>query len=91
MLDSSRPIDAIETNEEHKNSLGGAELIDGNQLVEGEADGEDAGLIDGNQLVEGEVDGKDVGLIGGNQLVEGEVDGNNEMEGDDEYVGLGVG
>ena len=76
MLDSTRPIDAMETNEEHENSLDGAELIDGNQLVEGEMDGEDVGLIDGNQLVEGEVVG--------NKEMEGE-----DVDGED--VGLGVG
>ena len=82
---STCPIDAMETNEEHEKSLDGAELIDGNQLVEGEADDEDVGLIDGNQ-VEGEVVG---------QVVEGEVVGNNDMDGEDnvdgEDVGLGVG
>ena len=86
MSDSTCPIDAMETKEEHENSLDGAELIDGDQLVEGEVDGEDVGLIDGNQLVESAVVG---------QLVEGEVGGNNEMEGEDdvdgEDVGLGVG
>ena len=58
MLDSTRPIDAIKTNEEHENSLDGAELIDGNQLVDGE--------VVGNNEMEGddEVDGDDVGLGG---------------------------
>jgi hypothetical protein len=65
-MSSTCPIDAMETKEEHENSLDGAVLIDGNQLVEGDAVG---------QLVEGEVDGEDVGLIDGNQLVEGEVVG----------------
>ena len=56
MLDSTCPIDAMETNEEHKNSLDGTELIDGNQVVEGE--------VVGNNEMDGEddVDGEDVGL-----------------------------
>ena len=86
MSDSTCPIDAMETKEEHENSLDGAAVIVGNQLVEGAVVG---------QLVEGEVDGEDVGLIDGNQLVEGEIVGNNEMEGEDdvdgEDEGLGVG
>ena len=59
MLDSTCPVDAMETKEEHENSLDGAELIDGNQLVEGE--------VVGNNEMEGEddVDGEDVGLGGG--------------------------
>jgi len=72
----------METKEEHENSLDGAVLIDGNQLVKGDVVG---------QLGEGEVDGEGVGLIDGNQLVEGEVVGNNEMEGEDDMDGEGVG
>jgi hypothetical protein len=71
MLESTCPNDAMEIKEEHQYWLDGAELIDGNPLVEGKVDGEDIGLIDGNQLVEGEVDGEDVELIDGNQLVDG--------------------
>ena len=40
-MSSTCPIDAMETKEELENLLDGAELIDGNQLVEGEVDGED--------------------------------------------------
>ena len=52
----------METKEEHENSLDGAALVDGNQLVEGEV--EDVGLLDGNQLVEG--------VVVGNNEMEGE-------------------
>ena len=46
----------METNEEHKNSLDGTELIIGNQVAEGE--------VVGNNEMDGEddVDGEDVGL-----------------------------
>ena len=77
MSDSTCPNDAMETKEEHENSLDGAELIDGDQLVEGEVDGEDVGLIDGNQLMEGEV-------VGNNEM-----EGEDDMDGED--VGLGGG
>jgi hypothetical protein len=65
----------MESKKEHENSLDGAALIDGDQLVEGEV--EDVGLVDGNQLAEGEVDGNN------------EIEGEDDVDGED--VGLGVG
>jgi len=65
MSDSTCPIDAMETKEEHENSLDGAALIDGNQLVEGAVDGQLVeGEVVGNNEMEGEddVDGEDIGL-----------------------------
>ena len=57
----------METKEEHENSLDGAALIDGNQLVESAVVGQLVeGEVGGNNEMEGEddVDGEDVGLGG---------------------------